>query len=249
MRACQHEPLKLSELSSFTVPNSLFHAQDLQLGAGVVIIQPSTDNVVVLYSEKSKRYFLPKGRKDVGESIQDTAIREGYEESGYRCEPLPLIIHHNCPNPNANPLILCHNPPSTEAIAITMFHARPRRFRSRAPEPTGTEYLTFWYVAQIGPDAVMEQNTKMPDEVEYVTNLMSWDEAIQCLSRNGPESHLQVLKIAQMLWRQTQAVQARSRLPFRSLTIDTLSSAGASSGNSTPRSSWSFDKFRFPWKK
>ena len=57
------------------------------LGAGMVIIQPSTKKVIVL-SEKAEAsdgrvfhyWFLPKGRKDVGESLEQTALREAYEE-------------------------------------------------------------------------------------------------------------------------------------------------------------------------
>ena len=29
-----------------------------------------------------QRWFLPKGRKDLGESLEDAAVREGYEEVG-----------------------------------------------------------------------------------------------------------------------------------------------------------------------
>ena len=58
------------------------------LGAGMVVIQPSTGKVVLL-SERHEsrrggqpyhRWFLPKGRKDVGESLEQTALREAYEE-------------------------------------------------------------------------------------------------------------------------------------------------------------------------
>ena len=58
------------------------------LGAGMVIIQPSTGKVVVLreqyqedeHGEIFDRWFFPKGRKDVGESLEQTALREAYEE-------------------------------------------------------------------------------------------------------------------------------------------------------------------------
>lgn len=79
------EPTALSHMSSPTVPSSLFYAHDLQLGAGVVIIQPSTNSVILLYSRKKERWFLPKGRKDVGESLEQTAVREGYEEVRSNC--------------------------------------------------------------------------------------------------------------------------------------------------------------------
>lgn len=49
-------------------------------GAGMVILQPSTARVVVVYDKATKIWFLPKGRKDVGESLEQAALREAYEE-------------------------------------------------------------------------------------------------------------------------------------------------------------------------
>ena len=86
-----YRPKHLSGKSDPTVPNSLFFGADIQLAASVIIIQPST-GLVVLLSVKDKYFdkhnnirerdfwFLPKGRKDVGESLEETALREGYEE-------------------------------------------------------------------------------------------------------------------------------------------------------------------------
>ena len=50
------------------------------LGAGMVIIQPSSAKLVLLYENRLKYWFLPKGRKDLGESLEQTALREAYEE-------------------------------------------------------------------------------------------------------------------------------------------------------------------------
>jgi 8-oxo-dGTP pyrophosphatase MutT (NUDIX family) len=50
------------------------------LGAGMVIIQPETSKIVVVHDEVRDRWFLPKGRKDVGESLEQAALREAYEE-------------------------------------------------------------------------------------------------------------------------------------------------------------------------
>jgi hypothetical protein len=42
------------------------------LGVGVVIIQPATAKIVVVSDER--------GRKDKNESLEQAALREGYEE-------------------------------------------------------------------------------------------------------------------------------------------------------------------------
>ena len=69
----------LSKRSTAAIPDSIFHATDFILGAGAVIIQPSTSKIVLVTDER-KRWFLPKGRKDKGESLEQTVLREAYEE-------------------------------------------------------------------------------------------------------------------------------------------------------------------------
>ena len=56
----------------------MFFSENFMLGAGAVIIQPSSGKVVVVQDGDS--WFLPKGRKDLGESIEQAALREAYEE-------------------------------------------------------------------------------------------------------------------------------------------------------------------------
>lgn len=53
---------------------------EFMLGAGMVIIQPSSGKVVLVYEQRKKYWFLPKGRKDVGESLEEAVLREAYEE-------------------------------------------------------------------------------------------------------------------------------------------------------------------------
>ena len=75
----QQEVHQLSDKSTPAIPDSFFHATEFILGAGIVVIQPSTGKIVVVENGEG-RWFLPKGRKDEGESLDKTALREGYEE-------------------------------------------------------------------------------------------------------------------------------------------------------------------------
>ena len=56
----------------------MFVSENFMLGAGALIIQPSSGKVVIV--QEGNRWFLPKGRKDIGESIEQAALREAYEE-------------------------------------------------------------------------------------------------------------------------------------------------------------------------
>lgn len=58
------------------------------LGAGMVILQPSSGKVVLVCDTRDEYWFLPRGRKDVGESTEQTALREAYEE--VRCIGSPV---------------------------------------------------------------------------------------------------------------------------------------------------------------
>jgi len=71
---------------------------DFLLSAGSVIIQPSTEKVVIIWDDHLKCWFLPKGitisktfmrqikhqfakgRKDKGETLETCALRESHEE-------------------------------------------------------------------------------------------------------------------------------------------------------------------------
>ena len=83
-------PYAMSPESDYGVPDRLWFSQDFMLGAGMVIIQPTSGKVVVLGEPAGPdprdptkvltRWFLPKGRKDRGESLEQAALREAYEE-------------------------------------------------------------------------------------------------------------------------------------------------------------------------
>lgn len=72
----------ISQYSPYSTPGPfqtrMFVSENFMLGAGAVIIQPSSGKVVIV--QDGDHWFLPKGRKDLGESIEHAALREAYEE-------------------------------------------------------------------------------------------------------------------------------------------------------------------------
>lgn len=74
------ESQSISRWSSPILPYACYAAPDFLIGAGMVILQPGTGKVVVVQDTATDSWFLPKGRKDIGESIEQAALREAYEE-------------------------------------------------------------------------------------------------------------------------------------------------------------------------
>ncbi|GBE86932.1 hypothetical protein SCP_1001760 [Sparassis crispa] len=165
----------------------MWHSSDFLLGVGMVILQPSTDKVVLVYETERKYWFLPKGRKDIGESLEQAALREAYEESGYRVEFLPLFTPTNAP-PAPNSDHDFFDFPNTEPFYVSALAWNKRTRRQGRPPRTGDnggEYLTFWYVGQIPDGAVPELNTGMPDEKNYKSYLLTFDEALHVTQGNA----------------------------------------------------------------
>ncbi|KAF7369806.1 Nudix hydrolase domain-containing protein [Mycena venus] len=201
------QPKPMSQWSSPQVPDSGWADENFLLGAAMVVFQPATLKVVVLHETKKKYWFLPKGRKDVGESLEQTALREAYEESGYRVEFLPLYTQTHAPGPPSNPQAPYGL--NSEPIYISTA-AYPARIRRNRIAPAG-EYLTFWqvcrYVGQIPEDAVREEGTGMPDEVNYEAHLMDVNDAMKHLFHD--EAH--IVKYAWELFDWTRRIMEKER--------------------------------------
>ncbi|KAG6883633.1 hypothetical protein C0993_004985 [Termitomyces sp. T159_Od127] len=165
----------MSVHSSAQVPDSGWSSENFMLGAGMVIIQPSTHKLVLVYDTQYKYWFFPRGRKDVGESLETTALREAYEESGYRATFLPLFTPTHAPSPPSNPG--ASRRLNTESLYTTITQWSAGRGRRNVPG----EYMTFWYAGQIPPDAVHETGTGMPDEQTYTSYIVTYEEAMNRL--------------------------------------------------------------------
>jgi len=172
----------------------------------MVIIQPATDKIVLVYDKGHKHWFLPKGRKDVGETLEQAALREAYEESGYQVQFLPLYTPSHAPYPPSVSQEVA-NSPNTEPIFIS---TRAWSARRRGFADCGGEYLTFWYVGCIEEDANREEGTGMPDEQDYESHLVDFETAGVLLASDVER---RVLNYAWAIWMHTRTAEEESTGP------------------------------------
>ncbi|KAI9672735.1 MAG: hypothetical protein M1831_000170 [Alyxoria varia] len=119
-----------------------FPAATVVTGCGVAIFHVATNRVVLCsHPDYPGMFFLPKGRKDVGETTENAAQREGFEESGYRNRVLPLPFAQRQPNPAA------------DASTGTDWLFSEPIYTQLMPLRSDVQYILHWYIAEtLSPD-------------------------------------------------------------------------------------------------
>lgn len=67
-------------------------ASALGMSCGTVTIDPRRAMVLAIWNNRLKLYQLPKGRRNLNESMLAAALRETYEETGLHVTPLQLDV-------------------------------------------------------------------------------------------------------------------------------------------------------------
>ncbi|KAG6859957.1 hypothetical protein C0995_001275 [Termitomyces sp. Mi166 len=76
--------------------------RDFVISAGAVLFRETLLcelEICLLHNTARDEWVLPKGRKNRGEDIEATAVRETFEETGYPCELWPLRMPTRAPIP------------------------------------------------------------------------------------------------------------------------------------------------------
>ena len=81
------------------LPTELFPSSNFLICSGSILFASTRAplQVCLLHHTERHEWLLPKGRKDRGECVPATAIRETFEETGYPCRLLPLDMITRAP--------------------------------------------------------------------------------------------------------------------------------------------------------
>ena len=158
---------------------SVFLTGDFVISAGCVLFRRSPDasrtlQICLIHASRD-RWLLPKGRKDVGESIDVTAARETYEETGYVCELVPVHMPTRAPIPGDTRNVATVRENIREPIAIS----------TRDVVKGTVKKLIWWFVGRVkrGSEEKVE-GTQMAGE-SYESHFLDVAEALDRLSFPG----------------------------------------------------------------
>jgi len=94
-----------NRMSASKSPTKQYRSKDFVVSAGSTLFRHSDTGdleICIIYDATREHWFLPKGRKDKGESIEAAAVRETFEETGYECELWPQRMWTRAPDAGVN---------------------------------------------------------------------------------------------------------------------------------------------------
>lgn len=133
---------------------------DFVLSSGTVPVDIPKGLVLLLYYRPKAEYMLPKGRKNVGETMEAAAIRETTEESGFDCHLYKHQLHTN-----AQELRDSHH---TEPIAV----------QQRMNQ--GVRKIIFWYISEVDSCSQRVADTQEEGEEFDVEWMPMEDAPLKC---------------------------------------------------------------------
>ncbi|KAI8199024.1 hypothetical protein K4K52_009233 [Colletotrichum sp. SAR 10_76] len=133
-----------------TTHRRLDSAAEFVISCGTATIDVEKKKLLVIRCRNSDEHMLPKGRKDLNETLEDAAKRETYEETGVRVDLLPVNISTRATTPSS----IAPNRPThvTEPIAVAQ----------RVSD--GVLKIIFWFVAAADSTIPRQEGTQQEDE-------------------------------------------------------------------------------------
>lgn len=154
--------------------NTLF-AEEFVVSAGSVLfdISPQTETlrICLIHHRAWNEWWLPGGRKDRGESIESAAVRETFEETGFRCVLFPVNLQTRATIPGVDHKdrpqleLLSHEP-----IAITVRNISETNMK-----------LIWWFVTRVEGEAVQQDGTQTASE-DFEARFFNAEDAIEQLT-------------------------------------------------------------------
>jgi 8-oxo-dGTP pyrophosphatase MutT (NUDIX family) len=127
---------------------SLHPASAFVISCGTVTLDLYHSKALLIRCRTTGEVMLPKGRKDVGETLENAALRETWEETGYRASLLPLPIPTQATSPQGSQSLHL----VTEPMCVTQ--------RSKG----GIQKIIFWFAAQADSTATECQRERQENE-------------------------------------------------------------------------------------
>ncbi|WEW61330.1 hypothetical protein PRK78_006820 [Emydomyces testavorans] len=135
---------------------SLHFSHSFVISCGTISVDLAHNKVLLIYFRTAGEYLLPKGRKNIGETLEQAALRETFEETGHQVELLSLAIQTLATvGDSASPAEddKEKDRPVTEPVAVTQRVTKE-----------GVLKIIFWFAASGDSTERPKEGTQQEDE-------------------------------------------------------------------------------------
>jgi 8-oxo-dGTP pyrophosphatase MutT (NUDIX family) len=132
--------------------HSLHLSESFCISSGTVTVDLAHAKILLILWRKTGEYLLPKGRKNIGETLEQAALRETFEETGYDVKLLPISIK-----------TLATVPASEDKEEKISSITEPVAVQQRTTKE-GTLKIIFWFAASGNSTEKQKERTHQEDE-------------------------------------------------------------------------------------
>jgi hypothetical protein len=147
---------------------SLHLSDAFSISCGTITLDPNLAQILLIRWKKTGEVFLPKGRKNIGKTLEDAIVQETYKETGFRVTLLPLPIPTL-----ATPAVAAD--PGGELSAVIEPVAVSQRLMDNKLK------LIFWFAAKGDSTATPDTGTQQEGE-DFEPVWADLDRAVQTLT-------------------------------------------------------------------
>jgi len=171
--------------SSFPSEYTHLSSSDFVIAAGCVLFRKSPKTgqlqLCLIYvapeDGKGAKWLLPKGRKDLGESIATVAVRETFEETGYPCELLPCRMPTRATIPGVY---------TTDVARVVDEATEPVAVSVRNLGKDGYKFI-WWFLAKVKENTIEKVIGTQMETENYVSEFFDVEEGIAKLTRKSDQ--------------------------------------------------------------
>ncbi|KAK0993611.1 hypothetical protein LTR91_007966 [Friedmanniomyces endolithicus] len=141
-----------------------YTAEQFVESAGAILFKLSTRQICLVHRLSTGEWLLPKGRRNVGESRAEAAIREAAEETGFQCRLLPLTMTTRAPP--AKETANCRDKPRVHHGVC-----EPFKVTCRPLSGVANLKIIWWYIG-----AIDEEVSPGAGETQFEVRLFGFEE-------------------------------------------------------------------------